>query len=462
MMRNRAGLAAVLTAVFALAAPAGAQRAAPLPWQEDPFPSRYQTPPPDDMLLRGATILDGAGGRIDGGDVLIRGGKIAAVGKGLANPGVREVDAAGRWVTPGVIDVHSHDGTFVLPLTSIDREASDVSEVASPNSADTWIETAVNAQDMAFDRALSNGVTTIQILPGSTPIFAGHSVVVKPVRAPTVWGMKATGGVQGFKMACGENPKSWGADDDNEGPTSRQGVVTYMRQQFLNARRYKRAVEQARAGTGAMPPRDLKLEALAGILSGDIRVNVHCYRAGDIAAVLTIAREFGFRVGAIHHATEAYKIPGLLREAGTCAAVWADWWGFKLEAQDAVRAEAPLLERAGVCVMMHSDSPADGQRLNIAAAKAAAAGRRIGIDTPPETMIKWTTSNPAKLLGLDKRIGTIAPGYQADVVLWSGDPFSVYSRADLVLIDGAVAWDRARPPSRPVSDFELGRGGVEP
>src|SRR3546814_4973334 len=118
---------------------------------------------------------------MDGGDVLIRGGKIAAVGKGLANPGVREVDAAGRWVTPGVIDVHSHDGTFVLPLTAIDREASDVAEVATPNSADTWIETAVNAQDMAFDRALSNGVTTIQILPGSTPIFAGRSVVVKPV-----------------------------------------------------------------------------------------------------------------------------------------------------------------------------------------------------------------------------------------------------------------------------------------
>src|SRR3546814_18478749 len=116
----------------------------------------------------------------------------------------------------------------------------------------------------------------------------------------------------------------------------------------------------------------------------------------DIAAMLAVAKEFGFRIGAIHHATEAYKIPGLLREAGTCAAVWADWWGFKLEAQDAVRAEAPLLERAGVCVMMHSDSPADGQRLHIAAAKAAAAGRRIGIDTPPETMIKWTTSNRAR------------------------------------------------------------------
>ncbi|MBK6413932.1 amidohydrolase family protein [Sphingopyxis sp.] len=447
----------IVAAAIALAGPAAAQRVAPQPWQLDPFPSRYRAPPPDDMLLKGATILDGAGGRINSGDILIRGGKIVAVGKAIANPGVREVDATGRWVTPGVIDVHSHDGTFVLPLTAIDREASDVSETSAPNVADTWVETAVNAQDMGFDRALANGVTTLQILPGSVPIFAGRSVVVKPIHAPTIWDMKAVGNVQGFKMACGENPKSWGADKDNEGPTSRQGVISYMRQTFLDAQRYKRSVEQARLGAGAMPARDLKLEALAGILAGDIRVNLHCYRAGDIAAMLSIAKEFGFRIGAVHHATEAYKIPGLLREAGTCAAVWADWWGFKMEAQDAIRAEAPLLEQAGVCVMMHSDSPVDGQRLNIAAAKAAAAGRRIGIDIPPERMIKWTTSNPAKLLGMDKRIGTLAPGYQADVVLWSGNPFSIYTRADLVMIDGAVAWDRSKPPTQAVSDFEVGR-----
>lgn len=448
------GSAMLAAAMLAAPMPGGAQ--APAPWQANPFPSTYKAPPPDDMLLRGATILDGTGRRIDGGDVLIRGGRIAAVGKGLANPGVREVDASGRWITPGVIDVHSHDGTYVLPLTSIDSEASDVSEVATPDAADTWIETAVNAQDMAFDRALAAGVTTIQILPGSTPIFAGRSVVVKPVRAATVWNMKVAGGVQGFKMACGENPKSWGADDDNEGPTSRQGVIAYMRQAFLDAQAYRR---DRAAGKSA---RDLKKEALLGILAGDIRVNLHCYRAGDIAAVLAVAKEFGFTIGAVHHATEAYKIPAMLREAGTCAAVWADWWGFKMEAQDAIRAEAPLLERAGVCVMMHSDSPGDGQRLNIAAAKAAAAGRRVGVDIPPEQMIKWTTSNPAKLLGLEKRIGTIAPGYQADVVLWSGDPFSIYSKADLVLIDGAVAYDRSKPRDTPVSDFELGRTGVRP
>lgn len=456
---GRAGLL-IAASVLGSLAPAGA-RTSDAPWRENPFPSSYRTPAPDELLFRNATILDGAGNRLDGADLLVRGGKVVTVGKALANPGnVPEMDAAGRWITPGVIDVHSHDGTYVLPLTSIDSEASDVSEVASPNAADSWIENAVNPQDMAFARALTNGVTTIQILPGSTPIFAGRSVVVKPVRATTAAAMKVRGAAQGFKMACGENPKQWGADDDNEGPTSRQGVTAYMRQAFLDAREYKEAWERHRAGAGPAPARDLKREALAGILAGDIRVHLHCYRANDIAAMLAVAREFGFTIAAIHHATEAYKVPGLLRDAGTCAAVWADWWGFKMEALDAVRADAPLLERAGVCVMMHSDSPADGQRLNIAAAKAAAAGRRIGIDIPPERMIRWTTSNPARLLGLGDRVGTIAPGYQADVVLWSGNPFSIYTRADLVLIDGAIAFDRTQPPPQG-SDFELGRRAMQ-
>ncbi len=256
MTMKRFGLLAGIGAMLCVVGPASAQRGAPLPWQQDPFPSRYRTPPAEDMLLRGATILDGAGGRIDGGDVLVRGGKIVTVGQHLANPGVREVDAKGRWVTPGVIDVHTHNGTFVLPLTAIDREASDVSEVATPNSADTWIETAVNTQDMGFDRALSNGVTTLQILPGSTPIFAGRSVVVKPVGGATVWDMKATGGVQGFKIACGENPKSWGADDDNEGPTSRQGVISFMRQEFVEAQHAETALPYVMTDSTKLPSRD--------------------------------------------------------------------------------------------------------------------------------------------------------------------------------------------------------------
>jgi imidazolonepropionase-like amidohydrolase len=179
-----------------------------------------------------------------------------------------------------------------------------------------------------------------------------------------------------------------------------------------------------------------------------------------MAVMLGVAQEFGFRIAAFHHATEAYKIPSLLKAAGTCAAVWGDWWGFKMEALDAIRANAPLLDRAGVCVAMHSDSPYSGQHLNLDAAVAGAAGRALGVATPPERMIAWITSGPARLLGLEDRIGTLAPGYDADLVLWSGDPFSIYAHPDLVLIDGAVAYDRAHLPAHPSSDFELGRPAV--
>ncbi len=431
------------------------------PWRADPFPSTYVPQPRADVILRHATILDGAGNRIEGGDVLVHDGHIAAVGRALPNPdGAREIDAKGRWITPGVIDVHSHDGTYVLPLTTIDRDSSDVSELSDANVADTWIETAVNPQDTGFSRALQSGVTTIQIVPGSSPVFGGRAVTVKPIHATNVAAMKFPGAPQGFKMACGESPKAEGAET-HRGPTSREGTIAFMRKAFIDAHEYLSDWNAYAAGTrGAPPKRDLKLEALAGILNGDFRVYMHCYRADDMATMLSVAREFGFRITAFHHAVEAYKIPALLRDNETCAAVWGDWWGFKMEAQDAIRANAPFLDRAGVCVTMHSDSPASGQRLNIEAAKAAGAGRRAGVALPPEQVIRWITTNAAKMLGLADRIGTLAPGYDADLVLWSGDPFSIYTKADLVMIDGAILVDRLAPPPRPISDFELGRRAV--
>jgi imidazolonepropionase-like amidohydrolase len=429
---------------------------APPPWHADPFPSTYAPPPAPDLLIRHATVLDGAGQRLDDSDVLLAGGKVRAIGRGLANPGAaREIDARGRWVTPGVIDVHSHDGTFVLPLTAIDSEAGDVAELSDLNTADIRIETGVNPQDMAFARALQGGVTTLQILPGSSPIFGGHAVILKPVPATHVAAMKFPGAPTGFKMTCGENPKAHGAAT-HRGATSREGVVAFTRRAFLDAQDYARDWHRFAGGKGGPPRRDLKKEALAGILDGRLRVQMHCYRSDDLATALAVAREFGFTIAAFHHATEAYKVPALLRAAGTCAAVWSDWWGFKMEAQDAVRANAPLLQQAGACVAMHSDSPGSGQRLNTEAAKAAAAGRRLGIELPPEELIRWTTSTPARILGMADRIGTLAPGYNADLVVWSGDPFSIYSKADLVLIDGAIRFDRAAPP-RPASDFDVGR-----
>ncbi|HEX3367453.1 amidohydrolase family protein [Phenylobacterium sp.] len=457
------GLRAAASALGLGAVLATSAQAAPQPpWLADPFPSTYRAPTAPDLLVRGATVLDGAGHRLEGADVLTHAGKIVAVGKGLRLPtGGREVDARGRWVTPGVIDIHTHDGVYVLPLTDIDHDSGDVAELSDPNAADTRVENAVNPQDVAFSRALEHGVTTVQILPGSSPIFSGRSVMVHPIRANTVAEMKLPNAPQGFKMACGENPKEEDAAT-HRGPTSRQGEVAFIRSAFLDAQDYRRDWDAYAAGKGPAPKRDLKRETLAGVLAGDVHIHMHCYRADDMATMLSVAREFGFHVAAFHHAVEAYKIPQLFRAEGVCAAVWGGWWGYKMEALDAIRATAGLLDEEGVCVTMHSDSPAEGQRLNLEAAKAAGAARRIGVVVPPERMIRWITANPAKALGLGDRIGTLADGYDADLVLWSADPFSVYAKADLVVIDGAVAFDRAHPPAAPASDFVLGRKAMQP
>ncbi|MDB5687336.1 MAG: amidohydrolase, partial [Rhizorhabdus sp.] len=420
-----------LTCVAGLVSAAqGVPPRAVAPWRLDPFRSTYRPLPRTDFVIVDAIVLDGAGHRIDRGEISVHEGKVVEIGLHVAHrAGARLIDAHGRWVTPGVIDVHTHNGTYVVPLTDIDRDASDVSELDNPNVSDTWVETAINVQDTGFSRAIEGGVTTMQVLPGSSPIFGGRSVIVHPIPAPTVAAMKVPGAPQGFKMSCGENPKSQDADAKEEhGPTSRQGEIAFIREAFMEAADYRDAWNRYVAGRAAAPPRrDLKKEALAGILTGDIHVNMHCYRSDDMATMLAVAREFGFTVGSFHHAVEAYKIPSLLRDAVTCAAVWGDWWGYKMEALDAVRASAAMLDRAGVCVTMHSDSAITGQRLNIEAAKAAGAARPLGIVVPPERMIRWITSNPARLLGMADRIGTLAPGYDADLVIWSGNPFSVYT-----------------------------------
>jgi imidazolonepropionase-like amidohydrolase len=231
-----------------------------------------------------------------------------------------------------------------------------------------------------------------------------------------------------------------------------------LRTAFLRAQEYRNDWNAYSKGARKEPPpRDLKLDTLVAVLDGDIPVHQHCYRSSDMVAMLGVARKFGFHIAAFHHATDAYKISRELKEAGTCVAVWSDWWGFKMEALDAIRENAAIVDAAGGCVLMHSDSPVVGQRLNIEAAKAAAAGRNIGLNLAPEHIIRWVTSTPAKTLGLGDRIGTIAPGFNADVVIWSGDPFSIYSKPDQVFIDGAVVYDRAAPAATLRPDFDLGR-----
>lgn len=427
------------------------------PYPRDPYPSTYHAYPGVPTLVRNVTVFDGEGGRIDNGAVLFANGKIVAVGQTLDAPaGASVIDGQGKWITPGVIDIHSHLGDYPSPGI---RALSDGNEATSPVTADVWAEHSVWPQDPGFGRALANGgVTTLQILPGSANLFGGRSVVLKNVYARTVQGMKFPGAGYGLKMACGENPKRVYGSKGRE-PSTRMGNIAVDRATWAKAQAYKRKWDKYERDGGDPPERDIGMDTLRGVLAGDIRVQNHCYRADEMANVLDMAKEFGYKVTAFHHAVEAYKIADLLKATGTCAAVWADWYGFKMESYDGIGANLALLEKAGVCAMIHSDDANGIQRLNQEVAKALSSGRRAGVDIPDAVAWKWLSLNPARALGIDDRTGSLKAGKMADVVLWNGNPFSVYTRPEKVWVDGALLYDANDPKRRPVSDFELGQPG---
>lgn len=418
----------------------------------DAYASRYAPMSSVRTLLRGATVLTGTGERLDNADVLMQDGKIESVGRGLNAEGATVVDASDRWITPGIIDVHSHLGVSASPEVAAH---SDGNEVSAPVTAEVWAEHSVWPQDPGFVAALAGGVTSLQILPGSANLIGGRSVTLKNVRGRNVMEMKFPGAPYGLKMACGENPKRvYGSL--GMAPTTRMGNVAGYRTAWIKAADYRDKMAAAAEGIGEAPMRDLQLETLVGVLNGEILVHNHCYRADEMSVMLEIAKEFGYRIASFHHAVEAYKIADLLAESGTCAAVWADWWGFKMEAFDGIRENAAILDRAGACAIIHSDDDFGIQRLNQEAAKTMGAAALVGIDISPERAIQWLTHNPAKALGILEQTGTLESGKMADVVIWSGNPFSVYSKVDQAYIDGALAYDRNKPGANPVTDFSLG------
>jgi imidazolonepropionase-like amidohydrolase len=436
-------------------------RERPFTTPDDPYPSTYRAPQSPPTLIRGATVLTGTGTRLDNADVLMVDGRISAVGPNLTAPaGARVIDGQGRWVTPGLIDIHSHLGVYPSPAVT---GTQDGNESTAPVTANVWAEHSVWPLDPGFTTALAGGITTLEILPGSANLIGGRSVVLKNVSAVTYQGMKFPGAPYGLKMACGENPKRvYGGR--NTAPRTRMGNMAGYRAQWIEAQEYLRdfeKYEQKRlAGDkDAKPPkRDLKLDTLAGVLKGEILVQMHCYRAEEMAEVIDMSKEFGYHVAAFHHGVEAYKIADLLAENGICGALWADWWGFKMEAFDGIQENLAIVDAApNGCAIVHSDSEEGIQRLNQEAAKAMAHGARAGLTVPPERAIRWLTANPAKALGILDKTGTLEPGKMADVVLWNGTPFSVYALADQVFIDGALVLDRANPAPKPRSDFMLGQ-----
>ena len=425
---------------------------------ENPFPSTYVRYPGAPTLIRGATILDGEGGRIDNGSILLADGKVQAVGgPEIAAPeGAFLIDAQGRYVTPGIIDIHSHLGDYPSPGTA---SLSDGNEATSPARPEVWAEHSVWPQDPGFSRALANGgITALQILPGSANLFGGRSVVLKNVPARTVQGMKFPGAPYGLKMACGENPKRvYGSK--GQMPQTRMGNIAYVRQTWARAREYDRKWDKYEQAGGDIPVRDLAMDTLRGVLDGKILIHNHCYRADEMAIMIDVAKEFGYKISTFHHAVESYKIADLLRENGICSAMWADWYGFKMESYDAINENIAFVHNAGACAIVHSDDPNGIQRLNQEAAKAMAAGHRAGIEISEQVAWTWLSSNPARALGIFDQTGSLKAGKMADVVLWNGNPFSAYTRPDKVWIDGAMMYDAANPRIRPVSDFELGQPG---
>jgi imidazolonepropionase-like amidohydrolase len=421
-----------------------------------PYASRYRALNSIATLLDGATVLTGTGERLDGADVLMRDGRIVAVGSELDAGDATSIDASGMWITPGVIDVHSHLGVYASPGVAAH---SDGNEMSKPVTAEVWAEHAVWPQDPGFVTALAGGVTSIQILPGSGNLIGGRSVTLKNVPGRNVMDMKFPGAPYGLKMACGENPKRF-YGGLGKSPMTRMGNVAGYRTAWIEAADYRDKMAAAEGGTGEAPMRDLKLETLAGVLNGEILVQNHCYRADEMSLMLDVAKEFDYRVSTFHHAVEAYKIADLLAENDVCAAVWADWWGEKMEAYDGIRENAAILDRAGACAVIHSDDDIGIQRLNQEAAKVMGAAARVDMQIAPERAIQWITKNAAKSIGILEQTGTLEPGKMADVVVWNGNPFSVYTKVDQVYIDGALVYDRHDPTANPVSDFSLGTAAV--
>jgi imidazolonepropionase-like amidohydrolase len=426
------------------------------------------------VLIRGGKLLLGNGKSIERGFVLMRGGKIAAVGAGDgdAPAGARIIDATGRFVTPGLIDTHSHIGVYPTPYVEAHNDGN---EMTTPVTPGVRAVDAFWVQDPGIQRALAGGVTTIQALPGSGNLIGGRAVTLKLRKATTARAMHFQGAPDGLKMACGENPKRvYG--ERKQTPMTRMGNLALQREAFLKAKRLVREWdewrdkekkrreeekkppvegedEQKPAEPTLPPARDVHLETLAAAIEGRVLVHVHCYRSDDMANMIALADEMGFAIRSFHHALEAYKIRDLLADKHISVSTWADWWGFKMEAYDGIPENLALVSAAGGRAIVHSDSREGIRRLNQEAAKGMYAGRHGGIDISDGEALRWVTANPAWALGVHKRAGTLEKGKDADVVIWDHPPFSVYARADKVFVDGVERHDGSAEQDT-WSDFE--------
>ena len=429
--------------------------------ESEPFQSTYEPLPSENILIKNANIYDGEGNEFKGTDLLFQDRKIIAIGKDLpATNDFKVIDASDKWVTPGIIDIHSHMGVYPAPGVST---SSDGNEATSPVTADVWAEHSIWVQDPQYALALKGGVTAFHILPGSANLIGGRGVTVKNLQRNTINSMKFPDAPHSLKMACGENPKRvYG--NRQQAPSTRMGNAAGYRKSWIQAEAYLNRLDEYESKSaeakemGYAPQRDLEMETLVGVLRDEILVHNHCYRADEMATMINIANEFNYKITAFHHGVEAYKIADLLAENNICGALWADWWGFKHEAYDMVQANIAIVDQAlggKGCAIVHSDDAIGIQHLNQEASKALAAGLRAGFDITKARAMNWITSNPAKAAGIYDQTGSLKVGKNADVVIWSKNPFSVYALVEKVFIDGATAYDK-ESNFQPASDFDVG------
>ena len=430
-------------------------------FDRDPFESNYKPLASERTLIKSVNLYDGLGNEFSNFDVLFDNGIIVEIGKDIVDGDAKIIDAKGKWLTPGIIDIHSHMGVYPAPGV---RTSSDGNEATSPITAEVWAEHSVWTQDPQFSLALKGGVTAFHVLPGSANLMGGRGATFKNIPRNTIHDMKFPGAPHSLKMACGENPKRvYG--NRGSAPSTRMGNMAGYRKAWINASDYQRRKNEYTSKSDEAkelidpPKRNLELDTLAGVLDGEILVQNHCYRADEMAMMIEMSKEFDYKITAFHHAVEAYKIADLLADEGICGALWADWWGFKHEAYDMVPANIAIVDQARGgkgCAIVHSDDEVGIQHLNQEAAKALSAGLRAGYEISKARAINWITSNPAKAAGILDQTGTIEIGKDADLVIWSKNPFSVYALAEYVFIDGAEAFVRGEKQTQPVTDFDLG------
>ncbi len=390
---------------------------------------------PADLVIKNATVMTASHGTIQHGSVWVHNGKIAGVGATVSAPaGATVVDATGKYVTPGIIDPHSHSAL-----------GDDVNEATSPVTPSMMMIDAFDNRDKALYLALAGGVTSELLLHGSANMIGGQAVVIKNKFGLSKEEMIFPNAPQSIKFASGENPKRvYGTR--NQLPSTRMGNFEVMRQSFEDAKVYRRDWDAyndkvAKGDKDARPPhRDLKLEALADILRGKLLVQIHCYRADEFLTEEAIAKEYGFKIRAFHHALEMYKVGGKIAADGTAIATFTDWYGGKYEMWDGIPWNAVMSMREGVRVALKSDSNDHIRRLNQEAGKMI----HYGGATEDEA-ITMITLNPAWIMGIDDKTGSLDVGKDGDVVIWNVDPLSTYAHAEKVYIDGDLFFDSSLP-----------------